>query len=236
MNDRIIKLSVILTNFVSLEMRLCECLDFLPYINENKNVASPKFVPIILDACSLIDSILRNFVGIENNRSNLKKLIEETDNSFELENTISMFLVPDYMFLNPFALSKKHMPLWWNAYNLIKHDRINNYSKATYENTVLSICALHQVIVRNYDFISNMISAGWFNNESTDMVEVISAQHVGSQVKPIAVIPVESKLFVTPLQLNFVQNDSNHFYIDNNCDFSLKVKAMISALECIDAQ
>lgn len=235
MNERLVKLSVVLNNYTSLENKLSECLDFLPYINENKNVSSPKFIPIILDACSLIDSILRDFINVDNNRNSLKQIIVETDEYFDLENTISIFLIPDYVFLNPFSFSKTKVPFWWDSYNYIKHDRLNNYSKATYEIAVLSVCALHQVIVRNFEFIPIMISAGWFNKENSDLAEIVSAQHVGSNVKPIGVIPVESKLFVTPLHSNFVENDKGNYYLDNNCEFSSKVLAMISARECIDA-
>jgi transposase len=235
MENRLKRLSVAVANFSSLEERLIECLDFLQYTEENHNIVSPRFVPIILDACSLIDSILKAFVGKHEKKSNLKYYSQNTERYLELDSAFSIFLNTQLEFLNPFSSWQSKVPHWWSAYNHLKHDRLNNYSEATYENTVLSLCALHQVISRNREFIPNLISAGWFNSQSPDFSELVMAQYIQVGVKPIHVMPVETRLFVTPLHSNFVEFKSGEPVLLEGCQFSPRVDAMICAIDCINA-
>ena len=235
MKDRLKRLSAVLANFSTLEARLLECLDFLPYTKENWRVVSPRFAPIILDACSLTDSILRHFAGLSDERAGFKRFATEVDGHLELEGAISIFLTTDIVFLNPFVSWKTKVPTWWTAYNRLKHDRLNHYVEATYQNAVLALCALHQVLARDRDFIPNLISAGWFNTDDPQFAELICAQHIEIGVKPIHVMSVESRLFVTPLHSNFVQYKNGRPYLNEDCQFSPRTAAMISAVECIDA-
>lgn len=234
MKDRLTKFSVVLANFTSIEDRLVEYLNFLPYTKDTQLVVSPRFIPIILDACSLIDSILRSIIQI-NKRTTFKNLALETEQYLELSNAFSIFLTPNLAFLNPFETWIEKVPEWWNAYNSLKHDRIGQYSIATYENSVLALCALHQVIARNIHFIPNLISSGWFNIESPDVGELILAQNIQIGVRPLSIIPVESKLFVTPNRLNFVESSQGQPYVKNNFHFSPRVIEMLSAVDCIEA-
>ena len=42
----------VVANFRSLEQQLLESMAYVPYVKQNQAVVSPKFVPILLDACS----------------------------------------------------------------------------------------------------------------------------------------------------------------------------------------
>jgi hypothetical protein len=235
MKDRLTRLSVVVANFSSLEDSLLEYLGFLHYTEDNRRIVSPRFVPIILDACSLIDSVLRDFIGQPEKRSSFKYYARETEQHLELDSAFSIFLNTPLEFLNPFASWKTKVPVWWSAYNHLKHDRLNNYSTATYENTVLALCALHQVVARDRDFIPNLISAGWFNSQSPEFPELVLAQHIEVGVKPIHVMPVETRLFVTPLHSNFVEFKGVQPVLIEDCQFSPRTTAMISAVDCINA-
>jgi hypothetical protein len=235
MEDRHKRLSAVLANFSTLETRLLECLDFLPYTKENWRVVSPRFAPIILDACSLTDSVLRHFAGLSNERANFKRFATELDEHLDLQDAISVFLTTDLVFLNPFASWKTKVPTWWTAYNRLKHDRLNHCAEATYENAVSALCALHQVLARDRDFIPRLISAGWFNTDDPQFAELICAQHIEIGVKPIHVMPAESRLFVTPIHSNFVEYKNGRPYLKDDCQFSPRAAAMISAVECMDA-
>src|SRR5262249_7385210 len=46
-----------LDSFRSVESRIAEALDVIPYCSEHRDVWSPQFATIILEACSQIDSI-----------------------------------------------------------------------------------------------------------------------------------------------------------------------------------
>lgn len=235
MKDRLTRLSVILANFSSLEDRLLEYLDFLPYTKDTRHVISPRFIPIILDACSLTDSVLRHFVGKPEKRCSLKHIANESDEHLELNTAFSILLTPEIAFLNPFASWKTKVPEWWSAYNRLKHDRLNQYSVATYENTVLALCALHQVVARNRHFIPNLISAGWFHADNPDLGELILAQHIQVGVGTSDVIPVESRLFVTPNQSNFVEFSHGQPFVNDDCHFSPRILAILTAVDCINA-
>ena len=234
MKDKHTKASFVISNFSSLEEQLLACLAFLPYTADNHHVVSPRFVPIILDACSLIDSVLRDFVGQPDKRTTFKRYARETEEYLELDTAFSIILSTKLAFLNPFASWKTKRPAWWSAYNRLKHDRLNNYTEATYETTVLALCALHQVVARNRNWIPSLISAGWFNSDDSHFMDLISAQHIGEGVTPINVMAVESKLFVTPLHSNFVEFSNGQPVVSEACEFSPRVAAMIWAFEWHD--
>jgi len=231
MREKHTKASFIISNFSSLEDQFGLCLDFLPYAPENRNVVSPRFIPIILDACGLIESVLKDITDEPNERGNFKRYAVETEEYLELDTAFSIFLNTNLEFLNPFASWMNKTPSWWNAYNLLKHDRVNNFAVATYETTIQALCALHQVVARNRALIPSLISAGWFNTDDSHFPELMCAQHVGQGVSPINVMTVESKLFVTPLHSNFVEFINGQPVVSENCEFSPKVTAMIWAFE-----
>jgi len=229
--DNHTKASFVISNFSSLEKQLSACLDFLPYTSENHSVVSPRFVPIILDACSLIDSVLRDLIDKTNEKSTFKRYARETEEYLELDKAFSIFLNTNLEFLNPFASWRSKIPLWWSAYNRLKHDRLNNYAAATYETTVQALSALHQVVARNRTLIPSLISAGWFNPDDSHFPDLMGAQHIGQGVTPINVMAVETKLFVTPLHSNFVEFSNGLTVVSENCEFSPRVTAMIWAFE-----
>jgi len=221
--------SFVLGSFRALERQLRECMDFLPYDGVSSTVASPRFASIILEACSLIDSVLMDFVG-DRERRDLKRYSQLVEKYLELDGAISIFLNTDLVFLNPFAGWQSRVPEWWAAHNRLKHDRLNNYSLATYQNAVLALAGLHQVISRNRDFIPDLISAGWIHPESPDLPELLMAR-VAEHGVPIQVIPVESGLFASPLHSSFVECQDGRYLVSDRCTFSPKVTALVTAYE-----
>jgi hypothetical protein len=223
------KLSFVVSNFEELESRLIECLSFIPFIENNKQVISPKFIPIILEACSLIDSVFKNSKGQKGKKHDLKSYTKLVEHHLYLEEATTIFLNPPLLFLTPFENWTKTAPSWWAAYNKLKHDRLDNYDAATYENAILAMSGLHQVISRSVEFAPVLLSAGWFNSNSHDVGELIAARFSLSGV-PIQVIPVASKLFVSPLSDNLVNNNNGRPAIEP-CDFTDRVKGILAAYE-----
>ena len=142
MKEKHTKASFIISNFSSLEEQLGVCLDFLPYAPENHGVVSPRFIPIILDACGLIESILKDIIDKQNERSTFKRYASETEEYLKLDTAFSIFLNTNLEFFNPFTSWMSKTPSWWSAYNLLKHDRLNNFAVATYETTICKPCFL----------------------------------------------------------------------------------------------
>lgn len=230
MLDKETKFHFLVSNFEEIESHLDQCLNFIPFIDVNKQVVSPKFIPLIIESCGLIESIFKEMEGNEGKKYSLKEYSELLEPYLDLEVAISIFLHPPIQFLNPFRDWTNAPPTWWLAYNKLKHDRLNNYDIATYENVILSMSGLHQVISRNSDFVSTLLIAGWFNRDSPDIEELITAKLAGARA-PIHVIPVESKYFVTPQHDNFVVINNGAQSVEEGCDFSKRVRDILTVHE-----
>ncbi len=224
-NDK--KIEFAINNFSNLEKQLSKCMEFIPFIDQNKNAISPKFIPIILEACSLIESIFKEISKDKKGRHNFKKYANLHEKDLELDKSISIFLVPSIKFYQPFKDWKKKIPVWWSNYNKLKHDRLNNYKFATYETAVSSLAGLHQLISRCRLFTDILVAAGWFNASSEEFAELWSAR-MGEYGLPITSrpIPCESNLFVSPLLSNFVflKNGSPRL---EECGFSQRVQLLL---------
>lgn len=223
-DDNIIEFAV--NNFINLEKQVIECMEFIPFIDQNMSVISSKFIPIILESSSLIESIFKEITINKKERYSLKKYSELLEGQLELSETISFFLVSPIRFYQPYKDWKQKIPSWWNSYNKLKHDRLNNYEFATYETAILSLAGLHQLISKCRLFTNQLIKAGWFNTSGEFMPELIFAR-VSQYGIPLSTIPCESSLFVSPLYLNFV-SFQNGIPIIKDCDFSNRVKLLLT--------
>lgn len=193
------------SNFISLETQLSRCIDYIPFVEANLKVVSPKFIPIILDSCSLIDSIFSSRTKNRTERFNLKRYSEHFEEQMELEDTISLFLSSPIRPLRPFAEWTRKPPDWWSSYNSLKHDRLGHYEVATITNAVNAMAALHQVLSRTKEFSLSLLRIGWIDtNEFDTVVEISSVEHLGPLHPRPASIVIESQLFVSSARDNFV--------------------------------
>ena len=229
MMDENTKLHFVVSQFNELETLLADCLSFIPFIDGNRQVISPKFTPIIVESCGLIESIFKEYVGENDKKHNLKKYSELVEPHLSLEKTVSIFLNPPILFLNPFNDWTNKPPIWWQSYNKLKHDRLNNYDVVTYETVIQAMAGLHQAISRNIDFVPSLLSAGWFNSDSSDVGELVVAR-ISLSGTPIQTIPIASKFFVSPLHSNFVTYENGQPVVEN-CDFTNRVKEMLTAYQ-----
>lgn len=196
-------------SFRSLESQLKNCLDYIPYIEANKEVLSPKFVPLIFEACSLVDSILSEMASDPGTHQNLKSH-SQTHKYLSLDERTSLCLIAPVQVLQPFRSWTNTQPEWWKAYNLVKHDRLNNYKVATYSNAVLALCGLHQVMASFKDFIPGFLQLGWIDTTDVDVsVDLGSVAHLGALHPAPPSIIVESEIFASPSRENFIIWDSD---------------------------
>lgn len=131
------------------------------------------------DACSLIDSILRDCAD-GGKRHTLKEYAVLHEEHLELEGTTSLLLVSPLQFLPPFRGWCGATPVWWDAYNKVKHDRIRNYAAATYSCAVSAMAGLHQLLARSWQFLGQLTLAGWFNETSAEFGELGASRAAGS--------------------------------------------------------
>ena len=206
--DKDLATNFVVAQFIGLELQLHECLNFVPYIAENKHLVSPKFVPILMESCSLIDSVLRHHAGVGKN-GNLKMFREVCEPDLELEGKVTMFLNTPISLLRPFRNWHVGVPSWWTAYNEIKHDRINKMESATFENTVLALGGLHQIITNYGIFIGALLRSDWINTEDDAVIHSMAGIAQVFTNPRLPSMAVESRLFVSPSQENFVKEPSD---------------------------
>lgn len=231
------KASFAVSSFSGLETQLIACNEYLPFVEANKQAISPKFVPIIIEACSLIDSIFRETTANKTQHYNLKKYGIEHEPTLSLDDDLSLFLSSPVQVLRPFKDWTKKQPDWWAAYNKLKHDRLNNYEVATYTNAVVAVAGLHQLMARNKIFVGEFIKSGWINiNDDELMMTVASSAQLGALMRNPPDMVIESRLFASPTLDNFVspesEEDPRFIQVDYNYPgLSNRVRGFIFAHE-----
>ena len=217
-------LGFVVTTFSSLESELMEFLTFIPLLPENLSVSSPRLAPLLLDSCSLIDSVFRHTLGDDAARG-LKAYASE--DRLSLHEAATLLLSQPIQLLTPFLEWRSQAPRWWEAYNRLKHDRVKHYGAATLENTVLALAGLHQVLVRSKDFLQHVAAAGWFveQNEAS-MADLHAMPYTGVGSPPDLV--AESRLFASSTRDSLVDWESDPPQIRlHEWDFSDRAKLLL---------
>jgi len=152
--------------FCNMETRLKDFLDYVPLSFDHLTVYSAKLVTIILETGpEIINSFdlvsfptRRHFVPVRDEVDSLReKLLEKEKSLRERKQSLSFKQYSDFLnkaiSLRTRAVEIKNLdaytipfekatPGWWNAHNLLKHDKYNNLKKATLLNALKSVGAL----------------------------------------------------------------------------------------------
>lgn len=207
-----------LASYEELERQMLAFMDVVPFVGANQQVVSARLIPILMESCSLIDSILRSNAGDEQ-KGSLKQLAARS--GLGLDGSLSALLVSPLQVLNPFRGWHETTPDWWRAYNRIKHDRIRSFDAATYPIAVSALVALHQVITRSRMFTTHLAKRGWVNeDDDVHMAELASFELVGSGPPDI---PIETRLVLSPLGDNFVEWEDGRWAFSKDVRFSRRV-------------
>ncbi len=132
-----------------------------------------------MEAYSLIDSVFRDSTDGAG-RHTLKSYATLHECRLELESATSLLLVSPLQFLRPFRGWRHTVRVWWDAYNRVKHDRIQNYEVASFTCAVTAVAGLHQLLARSWQFLGSLTCAGWFNESSETLAELGGARAAGS--------------------------------------------------------
>lgn len=201
----------VIAQYKDLEARLCSFMEVVPYIGANKQVLSPLLPCLLIEACCLIESIFNRLAGGIKNKCGLKRYVDTLEPLMMLDETSTILLTSPLQFLRPFEGWIGRPPLWWTAYNNVKHDRMNNLTCASYENVVLAVAGLNQVIVRSRMFVSHMVREGWiFDNET--MCEIACSRE--ERAIP-AYVHAETTLFVSTMVGDVYSPGSNAIDFDS---------------------
>jgi len=191
--------------FLDLEARLKQFLRTVP-INWNYNAVLPLLSGIIVEAAGLVDSIFRKEFELSGSRSQRKNLrIAHFQGHYERRYSLSskntmiyqyppVLLTPFRKWFFPSGQSESTLE-WWDAYNKLKHERIEYYSRCTLSNAVLSLCALHQVLSVLPCFFKAMLAHDMIGLREYAVPYAIECIEQGREDMPFL---SESELFATP--------------------------------------
>jgi hypothetical protein len=149
--------------YTDLEKELSFLLSLIPPIGDQTKVYSPKCASLINEACSLLDSILKQVIASEQFNGNseiqpLRSRIEEERpvnfreyrELFEGKLEISsewIYLRQNRMRYYPFEeIAKGESPTWWQTYQGIKHNRFKNLERATLDQTVQAAMGVFMIM------------------------------------------------------------------------------------------
>ncbi len=195
-----------------LERGVLEFAEKVPLTQENENLRAPFLATILIDSCSLLDSIFRSRtpesvkIGEKvKNRDECKipDFAALHAQTLDLPNTRSLMLVAPPSLRSPFkpwqvlTSESEYIPLsWWQCSNDLKHDCVSNLDKATLRVTLDSLCALHQVISRQVEMVPYLLRRGWFSTGQYPVDYII--KDLAQNGLP-DVFVVQTKLFAVPI-------------------------------------
>jgi hypothetical protein len=189
--------------YLELEERIEVFFRNVPYRQDTANLFFPALASVFLDACSVLDATFREEYSGLVSRDDLAmpNYASEFESRLRLKNRRTLFLQYPPRYIQPFAGWTDQQGAcralkWWQDHNELKHDRIAKHQNATLENSLLSLCALHQVISQLPCFFHaakrhNLLHFGQWN--SNYIKNVIYTDPKG------ATILFESALFATPV-------------------------------------
>jgi hypothetical protein len=151
--------------YQNIEKRLVEITSIIPFASESdlKNIYSPRLVPIMVETCSVIDTLFRDLMPEEfqrpgpkgrrmtRNGANIYDYYRELESSLQLGATKSLLLQGKPVVLCPFKKwsDQSSSPMdWWRVYNRLKHDRIKCSKEASLFHCIDALCALKQLMTK----------------------------------------------------------------------------------------
>ena len=161
------------TSYTTVEDDFINYLDYVPWTHDHRKVWSPKLANLLLNAGSLIGSIFKSY-----SNSPTLDLVEDIDkirgkkpsiNDFQkvYEKVYSfsnreVYLLSTEEKLTPWSNWQKQdtPPIWWTAYNKVKHDRFKNITEATLENTLNALSGLFLMCALLKEFRPYLVDIG----------------------------------------------------------------------------
>lgn len=192
-----------LDGFTEVETRFRDFLRAVPATSEHAKVHSPLLASILLDACSLIETVLKS--TMDNQRYDTRPNIAQhrsrrytTSSPYLNINDLRQVFRPDQFYAKPtwllargdrsfpwYAWQKsavKH-PSWWTAYNKVKHNRFDNAKRATLGMTMHAMKALFLSIIQSLEFRGRLVERGVIRCHEANSIHGLA--NVASQWEPL---------------------------------------------------
>ena len=166
-------------SFFDLERRFEAFVRVVPIAPEHNRVHSPILASILLDACSVLETVLKSamdhprYNAINNIASIRARRYSNAPPFLNIGNLRTVFR-PDMFYAKPVWYlprgessfpwyvwrNPQGQPRWWNAYNAVKHSRFQNASQATLLTTLHALKALFLALVQALEFRERLVSRG----------------------------------------------------------------------------
>lgn len=138
------------------EKKFGEFLSVLPLTQENEKAWSPELVGLFLDVSSMFDSTARHIVdksGVSKKKADDLNIIDLQEHLLSKEAIIDSRVV---VYIYPLKIISPYDGYregdgWWKVYNILKHNRIEHYTKANLANTLNALAGLFLLLVRHKD-------------------------------------------------------------------------------------
>lgn len=144
----------IMNYYNTLEEQTISIISMVPFTTKNLDTEIPSIAPIIVETGSLIDTIFRS-------KSVGRRVFQHYQTEFSIEKSAVIFINHPLQLLSPFKNcivdTVFNEPVWWNAYNSLKHRRLSNLEKANIGNLINILCALFLVISQDITFFEALL-------------------------------------------------------------------------------
>jgi len=200
--------SAVIGTFERIEGTLEKILNIVPYCKEHENVWSDALITIILDSCSLLDSLWR-YQSLQSpyvNKNHLKMKDYFIYFGEDMEKRWLVLWSENVQIISPYKNWSKTGQFksdedinelnWWTAYTELKHDRLSNRKLATLSNSVYAVGALLLAIIKCPDLRDEMDHAGWVTGNNQNPIAWLGEDSKATQWEYVA---IETKLFGYPV-------------------------------------
>jgi hypothetical protein len=209
----------VMAGFRLAEQMLHNVLEVLPYCPNHENVWSPQLATVLLEIGSQLDSLWMEMLA----RSGMRVVEEGIMGYFlhigkDFARRWVVFWADEPNIIQPFAewdLSQHrlsdYIPLpWWQAYNKVKHNRLEHREKATLNNAVTALAGLFLAIVHCPQMAEAMAQEQWV---MIDQAHWQTAGQILSEAIFAEKMVAEYKRFSSPIQAG--TGKQCHLYLPN---------------------
>lgn len=143
--------------FAMLEERLKNIEKYIAFEEENLNVFSIECASIINDCCGLINGFCYELCKIEKpkrNRFEINDYKKYIYDNFQIEELVRFdkFILQPWERIITYPVEKNlSNPLWWDAYNKIKHSGKTHFINATLRNAISCMAGMFALLLM-YDY------------------------------------------------------------------------------------
>jgi len=223
MND--IKAESVVQWYEYLEKQLSDYFKYVPPFAKNMKTCSPLLATVIVEACEIIDSLLRyvsppvvTIKGKQKEREELElpDFFELYSNKLQLPERTAILLITPPEYRTPFKIWSKisssnfESPNWWKAHNKLKHQRLDYFLRKATLNTAIDALAGAIVIISSLpELVHILIRRNWFklNLNPEIILDAVNKNNLTS----LFPFTVETSLFAVIFNKNPLPPNINDF-------------------------